>query len=93
MPRADATTSKESRLSIRASEPEKTILSQAAQARHTNVSQFVLEASLSAAHAVLVDQTHFRLSPEQWSAFCERLDAPPKVIPALRDLFREQDPF
>ncbi len=92
MPKA-ATTQKESRLSIRASEPEKTILRQAAQARHMNTSQFVLQASLDAARAILVDQAEFRLPPEQWEAFCARLDAPAKTIPALRQLFREEDPY
>ena len=80
---------KETRLSIRATEPEKTILMQAAKARHTNISQFVLQASLDAAHAVLVDQSEFRLTPEEWKAFCDRLDAPAKEIPALQELFRK----
>jgi len=87
------TATKESRLSIRTSEPEKILLAQAARARHMNTSQFVLQASLEAARAVLVDQTEFRLPPEQWAAFCERLDEPAKIIPELRDLFREPEPF
>ncbi len=84
---------KESRLSIRASEPEKAILAQAARARRMNTSQFVLQTSLDAAHAILVDQTDFRLPPEQWEAFCELLDAPARTIPALRQLFSEAEPF
>jgi uncharacterized protein (DUF1778 family) len=60
-----STIPKESRLSIRASEPEKAILAQAAQARRMNTSQFVLQASLDAAHAVLIDQTEFRLPHAQ----------------------------
>ena len=84
---------KESRLSIRASEPEKAILAQAAQARHMNTSQFVLQASLDAAHAIIVDQTEFRLPAEQWEAFCERLDAPARTIPALHQLFSEAEPY
>ena len=36
-----------------------------------------------------LDQTEFRLPPEQWRAFCERLDEPAKVIPALDKLFGE----
>ena len=87
------TTRKEKRLSIRASEPEKAILTQAAQMRHMNTSQFVLRSSLDAARSILMDQTEFRLPPEQWDAFCERLDAPPQVIPALRRLFDEPEPF
>lgn len=93
MPHNAAPAQKETRLSIRASEPEKTILRRAAQARRMNTSQFVLQASLDAAHAILVDQTEFRLSLAQWQAFCERLDAPAKIIPALRQLFSETDPY
>jgi uncharacterized protein (DUF1778 family) len=84
---------KETRLSIRASEPEKALLARAAQARRMNTSQFVLQASLDAAHTVLVDQTEFRLPAEQWEAFCERLDAPARIIPALDQLFREEEPY
>jgi uncharacterized protein (DUF1778 family) len=91
MPRATST-QKEARLSIRASEPEKTILRQAAQARHMNTSQFVLQVSLDAARAILLDQTEFRLPPEQWQAFCERVDAPARSIPALRQLFSKPEP-
>lgn len=84
---------RESRLSIRASEPDKTLLAQAARARRMNMSQFVLEASLEAARSIIADQTEFRLPPEQWAAFCQRLDEAPKTIPALRQLFSEADPF
>jgi uncharacterized protein (DUF1778 family) len=93
MPQTATSTTKETRLSIRATEPEKAILAQAARARRTNVSQFVLQASLDAANAILVDQTEFRLPPDQWEAFCQRLDEPPKVIPVLRQLFSEQEQF
>lgn len=86
------TTQKETRLSIRASESEKEILARAARARHLNISQFVLQVSLDAAHAVLVDQTEFRLPPAQWEEFCQRLDEPARVIPAIHDLFREPEP-
>lgn len=84
---------RESRLSIRASQPDKTLLEQAARARRMNMSQFVLETSLDAARTILADQTEFRLPPEQWEAFCQRLDAPPQAIPALCQLFSEADPF
>jgi len=93
MLQSEAITHKETRLSIRATEPEKEILAQAARVRHTNISRFVLQASLDAANAILVDQTEFRLLPEQWEAFCQRLDAPPKVIPELQALFSEPEVF
>jgi uncharacterized protein (DUF1778 family) len=54
MARKEVKTSKrkESRLAIRASAQVKKILTQAARVKRTNVSQFVLQASLDAAHAV-----------------------------------------
>ena len=88
-----STAQKERRLSIRASNSEKIVLKQAAQARHMNTSQFVLQASLDAAHAILIDQSEFRLAPEQWDAFCQRLEEPAKVIPALQQLFGEKEPY
>jgi len=87
------TAQRESRLSIRASGPDKTLLAQAARARRMNMSQFVLEASLDAARTIIADQTDFRLPPAQWEAFCQRLDESPKSIPALRQLFSEPDPY
>lgn len=42
-----------------------------------------------AAHAVLIDQTEFRLLPQQWQAFCERLNEPARIIPALRQLLED----
>jgi len=67
------------------------LLAQAARARHMKTSQFVPQASLDAAHVVLVDQSEFRLPPEQWEAFCQRLKAPAQVIPALRQPFSERE--
>jgi uncharacterized protein (DUF1778 family) len=92
-------TQKNIRLSIRVTTQEKATLAEAARVRQITVSQFVLKASLTAAHTILidqtesVDQTEFRLSPDQWEAFCQRLDEPPKAIPALQKLFSEQELF
>ncbi len=93
MPLKSAKKLKETRLSIRISDPEKFILKEAARARHTNISQFVLQASLDAAHAVLMEKSEFRLSADQWKASATGLtDVPAKVIPAIKDLFSEPEP-
>jgi uncharacterized protein (DUF1778 family) len=83
---------KNSRLSIRASEPQKSILEQAAKLRHMNMSQFVLQASLDAAQNILTDQTIFKLSPEKWAEFCSRLDEPPREKPELKKLLNRPEP-
>jgi len=93
VPRRSPVAERESRLSIRASLPEKNILRQAAQARHMNTSEFVRQTSLDAARAILAVDTEFRLPPEQWKAFCERLDAPAKVLPEICKLFGEPEPY
>ena len=59
MPKTSAVP-KESRLSIRASEPEKAILAQAEQARRMNTSQFVLQASLDAAYTIQVQRCYWK---------------------------------
>jgi uncharacterized protein (DUF1778 family) len=88
-----AMTQKDSRLSIRASETEKAMLRAAAEARRMNTSDFVRQASLDAAQAVLTEQTTFQLPKEKWAEFCARLDAPARTIPALRQLFSECEPY
>lgn len=35
------------------------------------------------------DRATFSLPPEKWQAFCDALDAPPRVIPALRQLLTQ----
>ena len=78
-----------SRVYIRTSEPQKRLLSQAAEARHMNTSQFMLQVSLDAAQSIVADQTIFTMTPEQWDAFQRRLDEPVRVIPALQELHAE----
>ena len=45
------------------------------------------------ADAALADLNEFRLPQPDWEVFCERLDAPPRTIPALVQLFSETSPF
>jgi uncharacterized protein (DUF1778 family) len=96
MTHSEAPIQKGKRLSIRLSDEQKEILEQAAQAQNMSVSQFVLQASLDAAHSVLadpLDQTHFHLSPDKWRAFCQCLEQTPQTNLALRQLFSKQAPW
>ncbi len=45
------------------------------------------------ADIALLDMTEFRLPLPDWEVFCERLDAPPRTIAALEQLFSETKPF
>ena len=79
-------TQKASRFSIRASATQKRVIAEAARIKDTTISDFVLEQSLTAAQQIIADQVQFRLPKKQWKEFCDALDAPPKTIPALRQL-------
>lgn len=81
------------KLDLRLSPKAKQTLAAAARASHRSVSQFVLESALSRAEETLVERRHFELNAMQWEAFMAALDAPPREVPRLRQLFRQPSPF
>ena len=83
------TQTKTERIDVRASLPIKTLLQNAAKARHKNVSEFLLEAGVAAAHETLAEQRLFLLDDEQWQKFHELLDRPVQDKPALKALLAE----
>ena len=84
---------KTERLNIRATEAEKALLEQAADASHQGLSQFVLQSALRSAGDVLADQTRFTLPADAWRAFAALLDRPARVLPALREAASRPSPF
>lgn len=90
MPKQATTTRPEMRLSIRANSSQKSMLARAAAARHMNVSQFVLGASLREAEQVIHDDTRIVLSPEEYDWLVKFMDAPPTPKPRLRELLRQK---
>jgi uncharacterized protein (DUF1778 family) len=40
-----------------------------------------------------IGAAHFALPPDQWQAFCDALDAPPRSVPALRKLLTSASLF
>ena len=75
---------KENRLSIRANSGQKNVLARAAKAQHMNVSQFVLQASLSAAEQVIAQENSLIVSLEEYERLCQILDEPATPSPRLR---------
>lgn len=80
---------KSERIDVRASSAVKQLLQEAARACHKNVSEFLLEAGVSAANQALADRRHFVLDAAQWQAFQEALDRPVEAKPRLKQLLRE----
>jgi len=80
---------KTERIDVRASAPVKQLLQEAAHACHKNVSEFLLDAGVTAATQTLADRRLFMLDEAQWQAFQEALDRPVQNKPRLKTLLRE----
>jgi uncharacterized protein (DUF1778 family) len=81
--------SKTERIDVRASRSVKQMLQDAAQASHKSVSEFLLDAGVTAAAQALADRHQFVLSESRWKAFHEALDRPVRAKPRLKKLLRE----
>jgi uncharacterized protein (DUF1778 family) len=81
------------KLDLRLTPAAKQMLYKAAAAEQRSLSDFVLESALARAEETLTDRRHFGLSAEQWEAFMEALDAPPRELPRIRRLFSEPSIF
>jgi uncharacterized protein (DUF1778 family) len=81
--------SKTERIDVRASSAVKQLLQEAARACHKNVSEFLLDAGVTAATQALADRRQFLLSEAQWHAFQEALERPVQGKPRLKKLLQE----
>ena len=80
---------KTARIDVRASTAVKQLLQEAARACHKNVSEFLLDAGVTAAAQMLADRRRFELDDAQWQAFQELLDRPVQSKQRLKTLLRE----
>ncbi len=81
--------SKSARIDIRASAAVKQLLQEAARACHKNVSEFLLEAGITAANQTLANRRHFGLDNAQWEMFQQVLDRPVQSKPRLKKLLTQ----
>lgn len=82
------------KIDLRVSPHAKRLLQSAARASGArSVSDFVLTSALARAEETLPDRQRFGLNAEQWRAFQEALDAPPRGLPRLARLLREPGAF
>ncbi len=84
---------KSERLNLRASAYQKKVIMKAASIKHTTITEFVLNSAFEAANTIVANETHLSLSDEDWKAFCDALDTPPKDNPALRKLLEKRSVF
>ncbi len=81
-----ANPSKTERIDVRASGSVKQLLQEAARACHKNVSEFLLDAGVTAANQALADRRHFELDDKSWKEFQLALDRPVQTKPRLAKL-------
>lgn len=80
---------KSDRIDLRITPEVKQLLQDAARASHKKVSEFLLDAGVSAANQTLADRQRFVLGAADWDAFERALDRPVQEKPALRRLLTE----
>jgi uncharacterized protein (DUF1778 family) len=81
--------SKTERIDVRVSPKLKNTLQMAATQANKTVSQFLLDAGLTAAAETLEDRRTFMLSSRRWNEFLKILDRPPRVKRRLARLLAE----
>lgn len=74
------------RIEVRASSAAKLLLQEAARVSHKSVSEFLLDAGITAAHQAMADRRHFILSDAQWDEFQQVLERPAQTKPRLKNL-------
>jgi uncharacterized protein (DUF1778 family) len=86
-------TSKTDRLNLRIEPPLRELFEAAAKSANMTLSSFILGATRMRAEQVLADRVHFSVPPEQWKAFMDALDRPPRTIPRLQRLMQQPSVF
>jgi len=87
---ATITSARSSRLGLRATPEQETVLRRAAEVAHKSLTDFILDAAYQAAEQTLLDQRLFMVSGSQYQALLEMLDRPESDNPGLTDLFARQ---
>jgi uncharacterized protein (DUF1778 family) len=85
-----AAASKTQRIDVRVNATAKDTLQMAAAQVNETVSQFLLDAGLTAAAETLEDRRSFALDKRRWNAFLKILDRPPRAKLRLARLIAER---
>ena len=83
--------SKTERIDVHASPAEKQLLVDAARVSHKNISDFLLDAGVTAANKALADRRQFVLNGEQQEVFQKALERPAKAKLRSRQATPESD--
>ncbi|MCP5306202.1 MAG: DUF1778 domain-containing protein [Chromatiaceae bacterium] len=93
---ANTSSSRSSRLGLRATPEQEAVLRRAAEVAHKSLTDFVLDAACQAAEQTLLDQRLFMVSGSQYQALLDLLDLleqPERDNAGLADLFAHRAPW
>jgi uncharacterized protein (DUF1778 family) len=80
-------------LSMRLPEADIAMIDRAAQLRGRSRTDFVRDAAVRAAEAVVMENTLIRMSPDGFDAFVAAISGPPRAVPELVELARRAAPW
>jgi uncharacterized protein (DUF1778 family) len=84
---------KNSRINLRASPSQASLIRRAADAQRKSVSEFILESACQSAESALYDLRTIRLDEKGWKQFEAGLARKGRVVPELVELFKEKTPW
>jgi uncharacterized protein (DUF1778 family) len=84
---------KDQPLSMRLPEGDIAIIDRAAGLRGRSRPEFVRDAAVRAAEAVLMENAPIRMSEEGFAAFMAEISGPARPVPELVELFRRTPPW
>lgn len=82
-----------SRLGLRATVAQETVLRRAAEVTHKSLTDFILDSACLAAEQALLDQRLFTVSGVQYQDLMDLLEQPDKSNEGLKDLFSKVPPW
>jgi uncharacterized protein (DUF1778 family) len=80
-------------INLRTPASQRELIDRAAQLQGKSRTEFMLEASREKAQQVLLDQTLFTVTPKQYKAFVDLMDAPLGKNVALQRLLAKRPPW
>ena len=90
---ASSTTTRSSRLGLRATHEQEVVLRRAADVAHKSLTDFILDSACLAAEQTLLDQRLFMVSGTQYQALTDLLEQPEQPNEGLRNLFSRKAPW
>lgn len=92
-PAVETRTTKNQRISLRATERQEAILRRAAEATDSTLTDFVLGSAVEHAERVLTDRRWFTATEEQFEEFLRLLDEPIPSTSRFKKLFSQESRF